>query len=125
LTIKQATSDLEYMQHIQSQLAANQEIILKAKSGIQDPRFEGEDIQEIVAMAEEKVTLFKELLKPMAATILVDADHVYAPRSIGLISHWPWHDVFTDWIRELLRVVSGAYDDVSAITSPLRAPLER
>ncbi|KAJ3413960.1 hypothetical protein HDV05_007249 [Chytridiales sp. JEL 0842] len=120
-----ATSDIEYMQHIQSQLAANQETILKAKSGIHDPRFGDEDTAEIIAMAEEKVALFRELLRPMQATILVDAEHCYAPRTIGLISHWPWHDVFVDWLREMLRVVGGVYDDVSAMTSPWRAPLER
>ncbi|KAJ3112463.1 DENN domain-containing protein 4C [Phlyctochytrium bullatum] len=67
-----AQSDLEYMQHIQSQLATNQETVFRIKRGLaSDPHKneEDEDPIEALAEAEEKVALFKELLAPMRSML--------------------------------------------------------
>ncbi|KAJ3178675.1 hypothetical protein HK101_010125 [Irineochytrium annulatum] len=128
-----AQSDLEYMQHIQSQLAVNQEAILKIKNGAKtDPRnpdpeaeeLDAAQLTDLVAEAEEKVALFRELLAPLQS-LLVDVDNVYAPRTIGLLSHWPWHDLLNDWLRELLKVVTGHYDYTLNRPAGTYAPLER
>ncbi|KAJ3219078.1 hypothetical protein HDU67_002734 [Dinochytrium kinnereticum] len=120
-----AHSDLEYLQHIQSQLAMNQEIVLRIKNGmVADPRNPDEDPADVLAEAEEKVALYKELIGPMKS-MLVDVDNVYAPRCIGLLSHWPWHDVFNDWLRELIKVVTGHYDETDNRAASTYAPLER
>ncbi|KAI8846347.1 AEX-3 domain-containing protein [Chytridium lagenaria] len=125
LTAWFAQSDLEYMQHIQSQLATNQETILRLNRGmVGDPRNPDADPADVLAEAEEKVALYKELLSPMKS-MLVDVESIYVPRCLGLLSHWPWHDVFNDWLRELIKVVTGNYEDVETRALATYAPLER
>lgn len=61
----------------------------------------------------------------MKNTSLVDQDNVYVPRCIGVLSHWPWHDFFKDWLCELYKVVRGSYDDVEHKKPGMLVPLER
>ncbi|KAJ3330361.1 hypothetical protein HDU76_005873 [Blyttiomyces sp. JEL0837] len=119
-----AQSDIEYMHHIQKQLRVNEEAIVMAKKGIVDPRNDDEELEDIIAEAEEKVSLYKELLKPFARTALVEMEKVYAPRSIGLLSHWPWYDIFVDWLRELVKIVKGEYGPLANRGLLTYAPLE-
>ncbi|KAI9346188.1 uDENN domain-containing protein, partial [Obelidium mucronatum] len=101
-----ANTDMEYLQYLQSQLAMNQEQILKARSN-QFPDMDPSDIQELITDAEEKVFLFRELMKAMEKVMPIDLEHVYVPRCIGLISRWPFYDVFGDWLKETVRIVKG------------------
>ncbi|KAI9097157.1 AEX-3 domain-containing protein, partial [Phlyctochytrium arcticum] len=136
------SSDLEYIQHIQSQLAENKEALLHARMGIGDTRKSSTklnrfteasasteqmtspdiDTAHTLQDAEEKVKLYRDLLRPLDA-LLADAETVYAPRTIGVLSHWPWHDFLKDWLCEVLRVTRGDYDDNP--NGKVLAPLER
>ncbi|TPX71796.1 hypothetical protein SpCBS45565_g00951 [Spizellomyces sp. 'palustris'] len=141
------SSDLEYIQHIQSQLAENQEALLHARLGItgitgiteqrtsitsrtapklaatpSTPDSDSVTTEHTIQDAEEKVKLYRDLLAPLN-TLLADAENVYIPRTIGVLSHWPWHDFLKDWLCEVLRVVRGEYDECPH--SKAVAPLER
>ncbi|KAJ3406407.1 hypothetical protein HDU80_011325 [Chytriomyces hyalinus] len=98
-----ATTDLEYLQHIQSQLASNQERMLKLKSGMTQTA--PEDLEDMLADAEEKVALFRERLKEMEHVVPIDIEHVYVPRAVGIVSRWAFFDLFSDWLKEMVRVV--------------------
>ncbi|KAJ3119716.1 hypothetical protein HK100_000183 [Physocladia obscura] len=118
-----ANTDMEYLQYLQSQLAINQERILKAKSGIftSQPIAEPQhhvvgnahtivtdnDVAEILIEAEEKVNLFRDLLKTMDKVMPIDLENVYVPRCVGLLSRWPFYDVFGDWLKEVVMLVKG------------------
>ncbi|KAJ3299939.1 hypothetical protein HK104_005851 [Borealophlyctis nickersoniae] len=121
----QAESDLEYIQHIRSQLALNQETLLRARLGLGDPRQPDLDPAEVLLDAEEKVSFFNDLLNPMKNTSLVDQDNVFVPRCIGVLSHWPWHDFLKDWLCEVVKVVRGDYEDAGDRRFGVVAPLER
>ncbi|KAI8826732.1 AEX-3 domain-containing protein [Fimicolochytrium jonesii] len=133
------STDLEYIQHIRSQLAAKQEALLHARMGISDPHSlgirEAESRKSSItsgspALAtantlqdvEEKVKLYRDLLAPLTS-LLVDVENVYVPRSIGVLSHWPWHDFLKDWLCEVVRVMRGDYDECPQ--NKVIAPLER
>ncbi|KAJ3050876.1 hypothetical protein HK097_008141, partial [Rhizophlyctis rosea] len=120
-----AASDLEYIQHIRSQLAQNQETLLRARMGLHDPRQMDVDTATLVLDAEEKVEFYKNLLEPLKNTTLVDQDNVYVPRCIGVLSHWGWHDFLRDWLCEVLKVVRGDYEEVEGRRATMLVPLER
>ena len=104
------SSDLEYLQHIQSQLALYQESILKYNRGIFESNVDAQDVAQLLADAEEKVLLFNDLLDPIKNTILVDIENVYEAKCIGVISHWPWHDLLKDWLCALIHLSRGEFN---------------
>ncbi|KAJ3226977.1 hypothetical protein HDU81_006988 [Chytriomyces hyalinus] len=131
-----ATTDLEYLQHIQSQLASNQERMLKLKSGMTQTA--PEDLEDMLADAEEKVALFRERLKEMEHVVPIDIEHVYVPRAVGIVSRWAFFDLFSDWLKEMVRVVKSddslirngdGFDDEERERKPqavrVNIPLER
>ncbi|KAJ3018598.1 hypothetical protein HKX48_002793 [Thoreauomyces humboldtii] len=129
------TTDLEYIQHIQSELAAKQEALLHARMGMPEvpplapppattsvadsPSLNTEHTLQDV---EEKVRLYRDLLAPLN-TLLVDVENVYVPRSLGVLSHWPWHDFLKDWLCEVIKVARGEYEECSQ--NKVIAPMER
>ncbi|KAJ1567382.1 hypothetical protein HK405_006161 [Cladochytrium tenue] len=118
-------SDVEYIQHIHSQLAASQEAVLHAKAGMTTLAPSGRDAAEYLAECEEKVEFFRELLRPYAKTALADVDHVYLPRAIGLLSHWPLYDLLADWLKELVRCTMDLPGSLDYGSPLARAPVER
>lgn len=111
-------SDLEYVRHIQSQLAHYQDYVLKIKTGLIQAD-DGENIETLITDAEEKVNLYSDLLSPLKNTILADIDHVYAPKVIGVLSHWPWHDLLKDWLCELLKISELSYPSSDRLITPI------
>ncbi|KAI8609251.1 uDENN domain-containing protein [Chytriomyces sp. MP71] len=99
-----AGTDVEYLQHIQSQLAANQEQILRIRSGMVEG-LSGAEMEDILSDAEEKVALFRERLKEMEHVAGVDMENVYVPRCVGVISRWAFYDLFADWLKVVVRMV--------------------
>ncbi|KAJ3146265.1 hypothetical protein HDU86_000481 [Geranomyces michiganensis] len=130
------TTDLEYIQHIQSELAAKQEALLHARMGMSEPsptiqtaptepfsaQSAGPPTEQTLSDVEEKVKLYRDLLAPLN-TLLVDVDNVYVPRCLGVLSHWPWHDFLKDWLCEVVRVTRGDYEECPG--NKCIAPLER
>ncbi|KAJ3151055.1 hypothetical protein HDU89_002267 [Geranomyces variabilis] len=130
------TTDLEYIQHIQSELAAKQEALLHARMGISEvpptpitttvepfsAQSAGPPTEQTLSDVEEKVRLYRDLLAPLT-TLLVDVDNVYVPRCLGVLSHWPWHDFLKDWLCEVIRVTRGDYEECPG--NKTIAPLER
>jgi hypothetical protein len=119
----QTQSDLDYTQHIQSQLSMNQETLLKARNGLID--ISEEELRDFITNCDEKISLYREILKPYANNLLVDIDNVYAPRTIGILSHWPWYDVLSDWLREIVKIVKSEYAPKTKKSILTNLPLER
>ncbi|KAJ1344288.1 hypothetical protein BSLG_001428 [Batrachochytrium salamandrivorans] len=113
-----AESDMEYVEHVQSQLAFHKEKLLKLHNA-SDDGVSSEERHELAALEEEKVAIYEELLTPLKQTILANMDHVYVPRCLGLLSHWPWYSLFKDWLCELVRMIRDPNG------SKAYAPLER
>ncbi|KAI8800345.1 hypothetical protein BJ742DRAFT_86266 [Cladochytrium replicatum] len=121
-------ADLEYIQHLQSQLAQIQETILHARqnprSPPQTPRSATSPAPDTVADAEEKVALYTDLLRPMRDTVLASVDNVYVPRVIGVLSRWPWYDLLRDWLCALICTLRGEKSSGGAELG-LGIPMER
>ncbi|KAI8801558.1 AEX-3 domain-containing protein [Cladochytrium replicatum] len=104
-------ADLEYIEHLQSQLAQIQETILHVRHNPRSPpqttRSATSPASDTVADAEEKVALYTDLLHPMRDTVLASVDNVYVPRVIGVLSRWPWYDLLRDWLCALIRTLRG------------------
>ncbi|ORY28412.1 DENN-domain-containing protein [Rhizoclosmatium globosum] len=131
-----ATTDLEYLQYLQSQLADNQERILKVNSN-QFPDISLDEREDIRSDAEEKCALYRELIQGMEKVMPVDMENVYVPRCVGLVGRWPFYDVFGDWLKAVVRIVkgvenenggnggSGSLDEILGAGNKLNIPLER
>lgn len=111
-------SDFEYIQHIQTQLAFHKERLLKLKMGLVS--LPAEDMQMQMHVEEEKVILYEELLEPLKQSILVEIDNIYVPRSVGVISHWPWYNFLKDWLVEVIQMQRGNFNYSKSF-----APIER
>ncbi|KAI9002655.1 hypothetical protein BC832DRAFT_524902, partial [Gaertneriomyces semiglobifer] len=97
------SSDLEYIQHIQSQLAENQEALLHARMGMTLSTTANVTEKTSPIDAEEKVALYRALLAPLSS-LITSVDNVYAPRAFGVLSHWPWYDFLKEWLCEVIKV---------------------
>ncbi|KAJ3075723.1 hypothetical protein HDU98_007115 [Podochytrium sp. JEL0797] len=119
--------EMEYLQYLRSQLAVNQECILRGRAerrngGDGDG---GVEADEVLADAEEKVGLFEGLIKEMERIVPVDFDGVYVPRCIGVVGRWPFFDLFADWVKEVVRVMQGGYLLGDSGDAGWNVPLER
>ncbi|KAI8616538.1 uDENN domain-containing protein [Chytriomyces sp. MP71] len=83
-----AGTDVEYLQHIQSQLAANQEQILQLRSGMVEG-LSGAEMENILSDAEEKVAPVRERLKEMEH---VAGGHTMSCSSTGCRAPRRWVD---------------------------------
>jgi hypothetical protein len=92
-------SDMEYVEHIQRNLNHCNEVLLNAQTGEMD---EDPDLIEIIIQADEKAILYKDQLDHLKQTVLVNSDHVYVPKAIGVLSHFPWHDLLKDWLCSMV-----------------------
>ena len=93
-------STLEFARHIQTQLDhyKNKLEILQRNQDKNDA-----DVENAIQNAKDQIQLFQELLAPLNLNS-VTARQVYAPSCIGLLIRWPWFDLLTDWLRELVYV---------------------
>ncbi|TPX33374.1 hypothetical protein SmJEL517_g03709 [Synchytrium microbalum] len=125
------TSDVEYVKHIQKQLDQATATLKTLRES--DPTKKDQDVQETIFDLEDKVTLYVDLLAPLRRNVLFDANGAYMPRCVGLMSHWPWHDLLKDWLTEVvycLRDQNTISEDATRnryknVVSKLRVPLER
>lgn len=95
-------SDFEYIEHIQDQLKYYNDVLFKAKTGMLDHL---EDLVDVITDADEKSNLYSNAMGPLKKTVLVETDNVYVPKCIGVLSHWPWHDLLKDWLCGLVRLL--------------------
>ncbi len=86
-------TDYEFAQHVQTQLANEKENLLRLKVS-------GSEIDSPIkqSIAEEKIVVLEELIKPLRNSVLVEPDTIYTPTCIGVISKWPWYDLLHDWL---------------------------
>ena len=64
-------------------------------------------------MCEETIGFYREELATHFSNALVEIDHVYVPHTVGIISHWPFYDLFADWLKELVKIVKGGYGSLA------------
>ncbi|TPX34627.1 hypothetical protein SeMB42_g07288 [Synchytrium endobioticum] len=127
------TTDVDYVKHIQRQLDTAQERLKSLKQQASELGPGDSAIFEPIVDLEDKVTLYLDLLAPLRRNVLFDCKGAYMPRCLGLLSHWPWHDLLKDWLTEVvycLRNQNALVEDSSMsryknVVSKLRVPLER
>jgi hypothetical protein len=102
----QKESDLEYATHVQSQLAFEKESLLKMKLSVPDM---GKDLEQT---SEEKINVLEELLTPLRNSVLVSAENIYTPTTIGVLSRYPWYDFLKDWLCLLQNDITVAEFDM-------------
>ncbi|RKP01792.1 hypothetical protein CXG81DRAFT_5660, partial [Caulochytrium protostelioides] len=117
-----ADTDLEYIRQIQNQLAASQESPWPLHGQTSDltgaaSSMETQSLQD----AEERLGMYNAILRPLNETLMLDTETILVPRTMGVLSRWPWYDFLKDWLFEVLRVTRGAY----ARHPLLFLPLER
>ncbi|RKO95483.1 hypothetical protein CAUPRSCDRAFT_12815, partial [Caulochytrium protostelioides] len=59
--------------------------------------------------AEERLGMYNAILRPLNETLMLDTETILVPRTMGVLSRWPWYDFLKDWLFEVLRVTRGAY----------------
>ncbi|KAJ3202276.1 hypothetical protein HDU82_007481 [Entophlyctis luteolus] len=122
-----ANTDIEYLQYLQSQLAINQERLLRAKTGVFRNPEELAEQTEALAEAEEKVHLFRDLIKTMERVSPIDQENVYVPKCVGILSRWPFYDLFADWLKEMFLLVKSINrkEVNDGVPGFMNVPLER
>jgi hypothetical protein len=105
LCLKQSTSDYEFAQHIQTQIACEKERLLKLKLSAESTKEEEQN-------AEEMINMLEELISPLRESVLVDVDNLYLPTCIGVISKWPWYTLLKDWLCLLSLAIQESVGDV-------------
>lgn len=94
-------STVEYAQHLQEKIKAEQEKLAQAKKD-----YLSGAIEEQVKACQENIDLYRELLEPVKMGIC-DAQQIWVPKSIGLLGRMPWIDLYGDWLRIVLDNVVG------------------
>ena len=118
-----APSDSEYVSHIETQLAQSIASLEQLKQGNQTTQ-----VRDAIAETIEKVNLYHDLLAPMRNSVCFDISKVYVPRCIGVLSHWPWHDLMKDWLCEVFKICGGSTTsgpDLGEKNHGISIPLER
>jgi hypothetical protein len=93
-----SSSDYEFAQHVQGQIAVEKEKLLKLKIG-------GTGSHENKAFVEETILVLEELLVPMKSSLLVEAENTFEPVCLGVLSRWPWYNFLHDWLCLLVKNV--------------------
>ncbi|KAG0978111.1 hypothetical protein G6F29_009558 [Rhizopus arrhizus] len=101
VTANISPSTVEYAQHLQEKIKAEQEKLAEAKKD-----YLSGAIEEQVKACQENIDLYKELLEPVKMGIC-DAQQIWVPKSIGLLGRMPWIDLYGDWLRIVLDNVVG------------------
>lgn len=83
-------SDLEYLNYIRDQIQAHQSQLTLAG---QDP--------VLKTLLEEKIKLYQDLLVPFQTNVCVEFQHLWVPRALCLVSHWPIFDLMEDYLKSL------------------------
>ncbi len=123
---RQSQSELEYAQHVQSQLAHFREVLVRAKyrRTERESEAEGDAVVDMMEDAQEKIHLYEHLLEPLRHSLLLDVECVYAPHVIGVLSRWPCYDLLKDWLCKILLLTKGSGLDEGEELVPV-LPLER
>ncbi|KAJ3390675.1 hypothetical protein HDU92_000343 [Lobulomyces angularis] len=106
----------EYITGLGPKIDYERETIAEARKN-NDP-----DLKEIEESAQERIHFFNNLMRPYQDTLLLDKENIFEPKTIGVTSHWPWHDLLKDWLCELVRLTKESYHQNSPV---LIAPIER
>lgn len=104
---------MEFAAHVKRQLeTANQ----KYNRLLQGQKTNPADklLERAVNEALESVHILQQLVTPIRYHSVTDTKKIYLPRyhlintnhkrCIGLLSRWPWFQLLTDWLRELILV---------------------
>ncbi|KAG9307791.1 hypothetical protein G9A89_023356 [Geosiphon pyriformis] len=117
-------SQIEYANHLATKMRYEKQKVetarIKLDSVVDLTSGQRDEIEREKLEAEEKVSLYVELLQPIKSGI-VDITKLWLPKCIGVISELPWHDVLRDWLCAV------AMPMVQGLKEPkqLELPLER
>ncbi|KAI9247713.1 AEX-3 domain-containing protein [Phascolomyces articulosus] len=110
-----APSTIEYAEHLQLKIDEEEAKLkqhgaqlasLTTLSTTLEIQQQREQLEELVRSAQENVTLYTELLEPVKMGVCT-AQHIWVPKSVGLLGCMPWHDLYGDWLRVLVDAVVG------------------
>lgn len=62
------------------------------------------------------IDIYQNMLAPFMM-LVAQSEYIYVPDCIGLQSHWPFYDVFKDWLCSLTRVLINQCDANNVSTS--------
>lgn len=107
---------MEYAKHLEEKLEneklhieqCNTELasLLSSSSTSSNDTERQQELEERIRLSSETLILYKELLEPIKLAIC-KPQHIWMPKSIGLLGRLPWLDFYSDWTKILLDAVVG------------------
>ncbi|CAH1758796.1 14217_t:CDS:10 [Entrophospora sp. SA101] len=129
-----APSELEYIKHLLEKVKQERRRVETAKATISlqrssnttmgDKNDELDEILKEKADAEDKLDLYLQLLEPIKLGVF-DSTKLWLPKAIGIVSHFPWHDILKDWLCAVVMPMVDSLKENNHNRLKTRLPLER
>ncbi|KAF9351173.1 hypothetical protein BGX26_010761 [Mortierella sp. AD094] len=120
-------SEVEYVKVLKSKINTEKSQLQSLRDRLREERTLGRlqlilDFKREIVETEEKLSLLEDQMKPWEK-LFVEAEDVWIPRCVGLVSAVPYHYLLRDWLLAVVVACSGGIDHPGMSLSSLR--LER
>lgn len=118
---------MEYAKAIKTKISREKELLRELRARFQEEKTLGRknrliELQREIIDSEEKLYLLEDQMKPWRR-LFVEAEDVWMPRCIGLVSSIPYHYLLRDWLLAVVVACSGGVEHPGMSLTSLR--LER
>ncbi|GJJ75255.1 hypothetical protein EMPS_07613 [Entomortierella parvispora] len=117
-------SEVEYVKAIKTKITKEKALLREFRSRFQEEKTLGRknrliELQREMIDSEEKLYLLEDQMKPWRK-LFVEAEDVWMPRCIGLVSAIPYHYLLRDWLLAVVVACSGGVEHPGMSLSSLR-----
>ncbi|KAF9400960.1 hypothetical protein BGX21_003085 [Mortierella sp. AD011] len=124
---KMTESEVEYVKVLKSKINTEKSKLQSLRDRLREERTLGQlhvilDLKREIVETEEKLSLLEDQMKPWKK-LFVEAEDVWIPRCVGLISAIPYHYLLRDWLLAVVVACSGGVEHPGMSLTSLR--LER
>ncbi|KAF9094187.1 hypothetical protein BGX27_001508, partial [Mortierella sp. AM989] len=120
-------SEVEYVKAIKLKINSEKSLLQSLRDRLRQQRTLGRqqpilDLKREIVETEEKLLLLEDQMQPWKR-LFIEAEDVWIPRCVGLVSAIPYHYLLRDWLLAVVVACSGGVDHPGMSLSSLR--LER
>ncbi|KAG0050275.1 hypothetical protein BGZ83_004927 [Gryganskiella cystojenkinii] len=117
-------SEMEYAKAIKTKISREKALLRELRARFQEEKTLGRkarlvELQREIIDSEEKLFLLEDQMKPWRK-LFVEAEDVWMPRCIGLVSAIPYHYLLRDWLLAVVVACSGGVEHPGMSVSSLR-----
>ncbi|KAF9188389.1 hypothetical protein BGZ51_000635 [Haplosporangium sp. Z 767] len=107
-------SEMEYAKAIKTKISKEKRILRVLRDNLREERTLGRkarlvDLKRDILDSEEKLSLLEDQMKPWSK-LFIEAEDVWIPRCVGLVSAIPYHYLLRDWLLAVVVACSGGVD---------------